>query len=221
MRRTILFLTVVTIVLSMSLSCRKRDAEYVTVALPEKFSSFDTLTTVTPPDASADRIRNLIFNSLVKKDANFDYVGELAKEIITSPDGMTITFKLHDGVKFHNGQAFTSADVKYTFDELFRSESFKSGAFFDTVPADPLDASKVAATPTPNGNTDTKSAPTPKEEPKTKRVAHISSIETPDPFTVVFKVTRPALRNQLLANLVAIPIVPTGTVAQLKDTPIG
>ncbi|MBK9439385.1 MAG: ABC transporter substrate-binding protein [Chloracidobacterium sp.] len=221
MRRTILFLTVVTIVLSMSLSCRKRDAEYVTVALPEKFSSFDTLTTVTPPDASADRIRNLIFNSLVKKDANFDYVGELAKEIITSPDGMTITFKLHDGVKFHNGQAFTSADVKYTFDELFRSESFKSGAFFDTVPADPIDASKVAATPTPAGNTDTKSAPTPKEEPKTKRVAHISSIETPDPFTVVFKVTRPALRNQLLANLVAIPIVPTGTVAQLKDTPIG
>ncbi|MGH9820873.1 MAG: ABC transporter substrate-binding protein, partial [Pyrinomonadaceae bacterium] len=106
--------------------------EYVTVALPEKFTAFDTLTTVTS-DAAAERVRNLMFNSLVKKDANFDYVGELAKEITTSSDGKTVTFKLQDGVKFHNGKEFTSADVKYTFDQLFASKGYKSGAFFDTV----------------------------------------------------------------------------------------
>ncbi len=218
MRKTSLFVILLAVVIAFSFSCRKRDAEYVTVALPEKFSSFDTLTTVTPPDAAADRIRNLIFNSLVKKDANFDYVGEMAKEIVTSPDGMTVTFKLQEGIKFHNGQPFTSADVKYTFDELFKSESFKSGAFYDTVPLEPA---KPAAAPAPSAQTDANVSAKPKEEPKSKRVAHISSIETPDPMTVVFKVTRPALRNQLLANLVAIPIVPTGTVAELKDKPIG
>ncbi len=40
-------------------------------------------------------------------------------------------------------------------------------------------------------------------------------------MTVVFTVTRPALRNQLLANLVAIPIIPTGSVDGQKDKPIG
>ena len=46
-----------------------------------------------------------MFNSLVKKDENFDYVGELAKEIKTSEDGKVITFVLQDGVKFHNGRS--------------------------------------------------------------------------------------------------------------------
>ncbi len=206
-------------ILITAFSCRKRDVEYVTIALPDKFSTFDTLT-MSASDASADRVRNLIFNSLVKKDENFDYVGELAKEIATSPDGMTISFKLQDGVKFHDGKEFTSADVKYTFDELFKSNGFKSGAFFDTVPIDKLDAPKqgtnLNANSPANGNSTVKA-----DEPKTKREAHISSIETPDAKTVVFKVTRPALRNQLLANLVAIPIIPNGSVAEQKDKPVG
>ena len=194
------------ILLSTSISCRRINTEYVTVALPEKFTTFDTLTS-TASDASGERVRNLVFNSLVKKDQNFDYVGELAKEIRTSDDGKTITFILQDNVKFHNGKMFSSADVKYTFDELFKSNGYKSGAFFDTVSVDKTEAPKPAATVAPaapaNANTAAKPA-----EPKTKRVAHIVSIETPDPKTVIFTVTRPALRNQLLANLVAIPIIP-------------
>lgn len=160
----------------------------MTIALSEKFSSLDTLTS-TASDAAADRVRNLIFNSLVKKNENFDYVGELAKEIKVSEDGKIITFILQDNVKFHNGNAFTSADVKYTFDELFKSNGFKSGAFFDTVDG--------------------------------QKVKHIVSLETPDPKTVVFTVSRPALKNQLLSNLVAIPIIPQGTVQQQAAQPVG
>ncbi|MBC7900400.1 MAG: ABC transporter substrate-binding protein [Saprospiraceae bacterium] len=160
----------------------------MTIALPESFSTLDTLTT-TASDSAAERVRNLMFNSLVKKDANFDYVGELASDIKTSEDGMTLTFTLRDNVKFHNGKDFTSADVKYTFDELFKSNGYKSGAFFDTV--------------------------------DTKRVAHIVSMQTPDAKTVVFTVGRPALRNQLLSNLVAIPIIPEGTADQQKTQPVG
>lgn len=216
MRKTILLTIVLSVLLTASFSCRKRDAEFVTIALPEKFTTFDTLTSA-GSDAMAERVKNLMFNSLVKKDANFDYVGELAKEIITSPDGMVITFKLQDGIKFHNGKEFTSADVKYTFDELLNSKGFKSGAFFDTVPVGKADA--PAATPAAPANTNAPAkAP---EEPKTKRVPHITSIETPDAKTVIFTVTRPALRNQLLANLVAIPIIPTGSAAEQKDRPVG
>ena len=169
-------------------SCRRTGSEFVTVALPESFSTLDTLTS-TASDSAAERVRNLMFNSLVKKNENFEYVGDLASEIKTSEDGKTVTITLRDGVKFHNGKDFTSADVKYTFDKLFESKGYKSGAFFDTVDG--------------------------------KQVPHINSLETPDPKTVVFSVGRPALKNQLLSNLVAIPIIAEGTAEQQKTNPVG
>ena len=183
--RILILLAVCSIAFS---SCRRSNSEYVTVALSEPFTTFDTLTTE-KNDAAAERMRNLIFNSLVKKAENFDYVGELASEIRTSEDGKIVTFVLRDGVKFHNGKGFTSADVKYTFDELFRSKGNKSFAFFDTV--------------------------------NKEQIPHIVSIETPDPKTVVFSIQRPALKNQLLSNLVAIPIISEGTSADQKANPIG
>ncbi|MFN2500494.1 MAG: ABC transporter substrate-binding protein [Pyrinomonadaceae bacterium] len=218
MRKLFLVLLILSFFATAS-TCRKRNADFVTVALPEKFSAFDTLTS-TASDVAAERVKSLMFNSLVKKDANFDYVGELAKEIRTSEDGKVITFILQDGVKFHNGKEFTSADVKYTFDELFKSNGYKAGAFFDTVPTGdkaPAATPPTANTTPVNTNAAAKAAP----EPKTTRVAHISSIDTPDARTVIFTVTRPALRNQLLSNLVAIPIIPDGTVGQQRDQPVG
>ena len=220
MRRLLLLVIVLSFFASAS-TCRKRNSDGVTVALPEKFTAFDTLTS-TASDASAERMRTLMFNSLVKKNESFDYVGELAKDIKTSEDGKTITFTLHEGVKFHNGKAFTSADVKYTFDELFKSNGYKSGAFFDTVPLGKTDAPLPAVSPTVQPSpANANAAAKPKEEPKTKRVAHIVSIDTPDPKTVIFTVTRPALRNQLLSNLVTIPMIPEGSAAQQKDNPVG
>ncbi len=196
-------------------TCRQRTSDAVTVALPEKFTTLDTLTTASS-ESSAERIKNLMFNTLVRKDENFDYVGELAKDITTSPDNLTITFTLRDNVKFHNGKALTSADVKYTFDELFKANGFKAKAFFDTVPVDKAEAPKASDAPATNTNAATKPA-----EPKTKSVPHITSIATPDASTVVFVVTRPALRNQLLSNLVAIPIIPEGSIGQQKESPVG
>ncbi len=197
-----LFALFLALIFTCSLSCRRTNTEYVTIALPEPFSSLDTLTSAAS-DSAADRVRNLLFNSLVKKDANFDYVGELASEIKTSDDGLVVTFVLRDNVKFHNGKDFTSADVKYTFEKLFESKSFKAGAFFDTVPVDKMSANETPA------------------KSKTKQVPHIVSLETPDAKTVVFTVGRPALRNQLLSNLVAIPIIPEGTAEQQKTQPLG
>ena len=202
--------------------CRRNNSEFVTVALPEKFTTFDTLTT-TQSDSAAERVRSIIFNTLVRKDEHFNYVGELANDIKVSDDGLTITLTLRDGVKFHNGKELTSADVKYTFDELFRANGYKAGAFFDTVP---VSNSSSSSNPQPSGslsgtNGNSTSAPKAEAAPQTQRVAHITALETPDPKTVVFKVTRPALANQLLSNLVAVPIVSQGTIGQLKDQPIG
>src|SRR5437879_12812009 len=39
-------------------------------------------------------------------------IGDLATEWKTSPDGLTYTFKIRPGVRFHDGSPLTSADVK-------------------------------------------------------------------------------------------------------------
>ena len=81
-------------------------------------------------DAASERVRALMFNSLVKKNEKFDYVGELA-DVQRSDDGLTFTFTLQDGVKFHDGRPLTSADAKYTLDLVFSSNFAKSASFFE------------------------------------------------------------------------------------------
>jgi peptide/nickel transport system substrate-binding protein len=212
--RKLPFLLVVALFFVVVSGCRHRAGDAVTVALPEQFTTLDTLTTA-KSDAAAERVRTLMFNSLVRKDANFDYVGDLASDITTSNDGKAITFVLRDGVKFHNGKLMTSADVKYTFDKLFEANGYKAGAFFDTVPDTDTKAA-IAPAKTDNANTASKPAAT------TKRIPHLDGpIETPDAKTVVFKLSRPSLKNTLLSNLVAIPIIPEGTMDQQKEAPVG
>lgn len=222
--RKLILITIVLSFFAIGSNCRRRSSDAVTVALPENFTTFDTLTTV-KSDAAAERVKNLMFNSLVRKDANFNYVGELASDIKTSDDGKVVTFTLRDGVKFHNGKLLTSADVKYTLDELFKANGYKAGAFFDTpVPLDKNEAPKsaqVSTSPTNTAAANTNVGAKPAEAEKTKRVPHITSIDAPDPKTVVINIARPALRDPLLSNLVAIPIIPEGTVGQQKDAPLG
>jgi len=170
-------------------SCRNRRGDAITVALPEKFTTLDALTTP-GTEAATERVKTLMFNSLVKKDTNFDYVGELAKDIVPSPDGTKITFAIRDGVKFHNGKDLTSADAKYTLDYLLSSTGAKAGSFFETGP-------------------------------NKEKLQHMTSIETPDPKTLVITLARPSLRNTLLSNLVAVPIIPEGSGPQQKENPVG
>jgi peptide/nickel transport system substrate-binding protein len=66
-----------------------------------------TLDPLRGTDAASERFRQLMFNSLVRKNEQFDYVGELAANIETAPDGLTATFTLHDNVKFHDGKPLT------------------------------------------------------------------------------------------------------------------
>src|SRR4029079_8255212 len=68
-----------------------------------------------------------VYNRLVDIDDNFNVLPELATDWSVSPDGLTWTFKLRDGVKFHSGKDFSSADVVYTFKRLL-DEKTGSGA---------------------------------------------------------------------------------------------
>jgi peptide/nickel transport system substrate-binding protein len=111
------------------MACRRRSNSFV-IALGDNIRTIDPIGSPTV-DAASERVRTLIFNSLVKKNEKFDYVGELAADIKRSDDGLTYTFLLRDGVKFHDGRAFTSADAKYTLDLVFASSFAKSASFFE------------------------------------------------------------------------------------------
>src|SRR5215212_11838544 len=57
---------------------------------------------------------------LVDLDANGQPVGVLAESWESTPDGKTITFKLRQGVTWHDGKPFTSADVAFTAMEMWK-----------------------------------------------------------------------------------------------------
>src|SRR5215213_9385650 len=65
-----------------------------------------------------------VFNNLVlfrqdKEQNSMDnIVPDLAESWSWSEDGKELTFKLRQGVKWHDGKPFTAADVKCTFDLL-------------------------------------------------------------------------------------------------------
>src|SRR6186713_3207684 len=45
-------------------------------------------------------------------------VGDVATEWKIAPDGLTYTFKIRQGIHFHDGSTLTSADVKATYDKI-------------------------------------------------------------------------------------------------------
>jgi peptide/nickel transport system substrate-binding protein len=68
-------------------------------------------------DGQSEHIGSLIFDSLVRKNAHFNLEPWLATSWET-PDPLTYRFHLRTDVHFHNGQALTAADVKYTLDSM-------------------------------------------------------------------------------------------------------
>ena len=81
-------------------------------------------------DAQSEHLDALIFDSLVARDAQMNVVPDLATSWET-PDPLTYVFHLRRGVKFHDGRALTSADVKFTFDSVLSGAvaSPKRGTF--------------------------------------------------------------------------------------------
>ena len=60
----------------------------------------------------------IVYNQHVAQNSIESIVPDLAESWAWSGDNKTLTFKLKQGVKWHDGKPFTSADVKCTFDLL-------------------------------------------------------------------------------------------------------
>jgi len=60
-------------------------------------------------------LTHLIWDSLMVRDENLNPMPWLAEEITVSDDGLVYTFRIHEGVTFHDGMPLTSADVAFTY----------------------------------------------------------------------------------------------------------
>jgi len=89
-------------------------------------------------DGQSERIYELLFDALLTRDDHLNVQSGLA-ERWEIPNPLTYVFHLHPGVKFHDGRALTSRDVKWTFESLLsgkiRSPKASTYRFVDHVDA--------------------------------------------------------------------------------------
>jgi len=92
-----------------------------------KATDFDSPASMSPLEEATVSVAipaTSVFNNLVMFDQHqpqnsaADIVPDLAESWSWNADGTELTMKLHHGVKWHDGQAFTAADVKCTWDLL-------------------------------------------------------------------------------------------------------
>ena len=85
----------------------------ITIGLPQDLDS-----SLDPYQITAAGTREVMFNvfeGLVKPDKDGNFKDAVASSHEVSDDGLTYTFTLRDGVKFHNGEIVTADDVLYSF----------------------------------------------------------------------------------------------------------
>ena len=76
---------------------------------PHQEQTFATIELVAPLYSTLIQIDPLSYPKII---------GDAASEWKIAPDGLTYTFKLRGGIRFHDGSPLTAADVKATYDKI-------------------------------------------------------------------------------------------------------
>jgi ABC-type transport system substrate-binding protein len=114
-------------------------------SIPEGYENILRLGTTDEPDTNDPQktteyysVNFQIFDRLVEAvtvgEGKSELIPGLAESWEISDDGLTYTFHLRKGVKFHNGAEFKAKDVKYTFERMLKPETgAKNQDFIDPV----------------------------------------------------------------------------------------
>ena len=91
--------------------------------------------TVAPAAAIGEVVHMSVLEGLTKINMDGKITPLLAESWSTDPDGKVYTFKLRKGVKFHDGEAFDSSDVKFSFERAKAPGSTNKAkkAVFDNI----------------------------------------------------------------------------------------
>ncbi len=102
-----------------------------------RLSGVDEVPTLDPAigyDTTSWFFEQMIFNTLVDYDDEGRIVPELARSWTQSADGLDVSFRLRDDVRFSNGRALRPADFKYSLERVLRPQTHSQGVeFFRTI----------------------------------------------------------------------------------------
>jgi peptide/nickel transport system substrate-binding protein len=90
-------------------------------------------------DTPSGFVNTRVYSGLLRSNENLEMIGDLAESWSFSEDGLVWTFKLKQGVKFHDGQPLTSADVKYTY-EAIKHPDYQGVRATDFKPIEKIEA---------------------------------------------------------------------------------
>src|SRR5437870_12374336 len=95
-----------------------------------------------------EQVNRMMYDNLVRFSTKMQLEPALAESWTSSKDGLTWTFKLRKGVRFHDGTAFDAKAVKYFFDRVLGDEKpFKASLYTPFVQgAQVMDDSTVRVT---------------------------------------------------------------------------
>ena len=116
-------------------------------------ADIDTLDPMATKTGAGTMIAGLAYEGLIQYMYEYAADGStvttakpnLAEKWEFSEDGLTVTFTLKQGVKFHNGDEFTAEDVIYSFDRAAASET-KAALVSNYVSAEAVDNYTVVMT---------------------------------------------------------------------------
>jgi peptide/nickel transport system substrate-binding protein len=91
--------------------------------------------TIAPAAAIGEIVHYNVLEGLAKINVDGSVTPLLAESWTMDPDGKSYTFKLKKGVKFHDGEAFDAADVKFSFERAKDDKSTNKAkkAVFDNI----------------------------------------------------------------------------------------
>ena len=107
----------------------KRGGTLVHLIQPEVPTMATYMSTSSPVSQAGTRA----YSGLLEYNRDLSARPSLAESWSVSEDGLTVTFKLRDGVRFHDGQPFTSADVKFTVMEVLKQIHPRGASTFKEV----------------------------------------------------------------------------------------
>lgn len=105
-----------TVALSGCSGDKENSSSSITIGIPQ-----DIEDSLDPHDMLAAGTKEIFFNvyeGLYKADSDGNLVPAVAGGVEISEDGLTYTFTVKEGVKFHNGNPVTAEDIKYSVEKF-------------------------------------------------------------------------------------------------------
>lgn len=99
-----------------------------------------TLASYMSTSAPIGQVASKIYDGLLEYDFNLKPIPALAESYSIADDGKSISFKLRQGVTFHDGAPFTSADVQFSIEMLKARHPLGSTVFRDVESVETPDA---------------------------------------------------------------------------------